>query len=145
VDSANHEIEAGIIKYMKNLKPKQAKIFLDKNPDALFVDCRSDAEHFFVGHPVGSVHVAWQDGEDWELNPNFVGEVKRLAGHSVQRPVILICRSGNRSLDAGEALEQSGFTQVYNIQHGFEGELDDNHHRNAINGWRHAKLPWQQL
>lgn len=130
---------------MENLKPKQARAFIDENPDALFIDCRSDAEHFFVGHPTGSLHVAWQDGEDWEINPNFVGEVKRLAGHSVLRPVVLICRSGNRSLDAGNALEEAGFTQVYNVLHGFEGELDDEHHRNSTNGWRHAKLPWQQL
>jgi len=83
---------------MKNLEPKDAKQFLDDNSDALFIDCRSDAEHFFVGHPVGSIHVAWQDGEDWEVNPNFVGEVQRLAGHSKQRAVVLICRSGPNGL-----------------------------------------------
>jgi len=130
---------------MNNLEPVQASKFLEENPEALFIDCRSDAEHFFVGHPNGSIHVAWQDGEDWDINPNFVGEVKRLAGHSVQRPVILICRSGNRSLDAGKALEDAGFTRIYNVLHGFEGEIDDQHHRNSTNGWRHAKLPWQQL
>ena len=130
---------------MKNLKPKQAKAMLDEIPDALFVDCRSDAEHFFVGNPIGSVHVAWQDGEDWEINPNFVGEVRRLAGHATNRPIILICRSGNRSVDAGEALEEAGFTNVYNVLHGFEGTLDESHHRSAVNGWRHAGLPWQQL
>jgi len=130
---------------MKNLEPNQAKSFLDENSDALFIDCRSDAEHFFVGHPVGAIHVAWQDGEDWDLNPHFVGEIKRLAGHSVQRAVVLICRSGNRSIDAGKALEDAGFTLVYNVLHGFEGELDEGHHRSAISGWRHAGLPWQQL
>jgi len=130
---------------MKNLKPEKAQAFINEHPEALFIDCRSDAEHFFVGNPVGSVHVAWQDGEDWELNPHFIGEVRRLAGHSVQRPVILICRSGNRSVDAAIALEEAGFTRVYNVLHGFEGELNDDHHRNSINGWRQAGLPWQQL
>jgi len=130
---------------MKNIEPKQAKTFLDENPEALFIDCRSDAEHFFVGNPVGSIHVAWQDGEDWELNPHFVGEIKRLAGHSVQRAVVLICRSGNRSVDAGNALENAGFSLVYSVMYGFEGELDDGHHRSSKNGWRHEGLPWQQL
>ena len=130
---------------MKNLEPIQAKSFLEEHPDALFIDCRSDAEHFFVGNPIGSMHVAWQDGEDWELNPHFVGEVKRLAGHAVHRPVVLICRSGNRSIDAGEALEEAGFKDVYNVLHGFEGELDEDHHRSAKNGWRYDGLPWQQL
>ena len=130
---------------MKHLTPEQAKTMLDEQPDTLFVDCRSDAEHFFVGNPVGSVHVAWQDGPDWELNPHFVGEVRRLAGHATHRVIILICRSGRRSVDAGEALEAAGFTNVFNIEHGFEGELDEYHHRSAKNGWRHSGLPWQQL
>ena len=130
---------------MKHLKAKQAKALLDENPDALFIDCRSDAEHFFVGHPIGSFHVAWQDGPDFEINPHFVGEVRRLAGHMTHRPVILICRSGRRSVDAGKELEDAGFTEVYNVLHGFEGELDDTHHRSSVNGWRHAGLPWQQL
>jgi len=33
---------------------------------------------------------------------------------------------------------------VYNVEHGFEGELDDKHHRSTISGWRFDQLPWQQ-
>lgn len=129
---------------MEHLLPKETAEFLRKEPDALFVDCRSDAEFFFVGHAVGSVHVAWYDGPDWELNPHFVGEVRKLAGHSTQRPVILICRSGKRSVEAGEALEAAGFRRVYNVLHGFEGELNERHQRNQIAGWRFEGLPWEQ-
>lgn len=130
---------------MEHLLPKETADFLRKEPDALFIDCRSDSEFFFVGHAVGSVHVAWYDGPDWELNPHFVGEVRRLAGHSTQRPVILICRSGKRSVEAGEALEAAGFKRVYNVLHGFEGDLDENHHRGSRNGWRFEGLPWEQM
>ena len=45
--------------------------------------------------------------------------------------------------DAGAALEKTGFTQVYNVLHGFEGELNDQHQRNSISGWRHEGLPWE--
>ena len=65
----------------------------------------------------------------------------QLVGH---RPIVLICRSGNRSIEAGEALLNAGFTQVYNVLHGFEGELDETHHRNSVNGWRVEGLPWEQ-
>jgi rhodanese-related sulfurtransferase len=58
--------------------------------------------------------------------------------------VVLICRSGNRSVDAGNALEAAGFTSVFNVLHGFEGELDDVHHRGSMNGWRFEGLPWEQ-
>jgi rhodanese-related sulfurtransferase len=130
---------------MQHLTPLDAHDFLQRTPDALFVDCRSDAEYFFVGHALGSVHVAWYDGPDWELNPHFVGEVRKLAGHSVERPVVLICRSGRRSVEAGHALEAAGFSRVYNVLHGFEGDLDEHHHRGTRNGWRHDGLPWEQL
>lgn len=127
---------------MKHFTPKQAYDFLEATPEAVFVDVRSDIEHMFVGHPVGSMLIPWIDGPDWEINPDFVAQVKKAA--SVNRPVVLICRSGKRSVDAGLALEQAGLTEIYNVLHGFEGDLDEHHHRNAVNGWRHEGLPWVQ-
>jgi len=56
----------------------------------------------------------------------------------------LICRSGNRSREAGEFLEKNGMTDIYNVTYGFEGELDENHHRSTQNGWRYDGLPWEQ-
>jgi rhodanese-related sulfurtransferase len=41
-------------------------------------------------------------------------------------------------------LERAGFTQVYNVRHGFEGELNDGHRRNSLAGWRFEGLPWEQ-
>ena len=61
-----------------------------------------------------------------------------------ERPVVLICRSGKRTVDAGLALEAAGFAEVVNVLHGFEGELDDQHHRGSENGWRFEGLPWEQ-
>jgi rhodanese-related sulfurtransferase len=127
---------------MEHLEPKQAYELLRKNPDAIFIDCRSEMEYLFVGHPSGAIHVAWNDGPNWDVNPDFVAHVKKAT--SVDRPVVLICRSGNRSLDAGRALEAAGFTKVANVLHGFEGELDADHHRGAKTGWRFDGLPWEQ-
>lgn len=127
---------------MKHLKPRACYEFLKANPNAVFIDCRSELEYLFVGHPVGTIHIAWHEGPNWEVNPQFVAEVKKAA--RVHRPIILICRNGNRSLDAGLALEAAGFTQVHHVLHGFEGELGENHHRNETNGWRHDGLPWEQ-
>ena len=128
---------------MKHLTPSEAHEFLHKNAGALFVDCRSEMEYLFVGHPQGAQHVAWNDGPDWEINPHFVGQVKKVA--SMNRPVVLICRSGQRSVDAGLALEQAGFREVYNVLDGFEGPLDAQHHRGALSGWRKDGLPWEQM
>ncbi len=127
---------------MKHLMPRQAFEFLAANPDAVFVDCRSEMEYLFVGRPVGAHHVAWNDGPDWDVNPHFVGQVRKIA--SMNRPVVIICRSGQRSVSAGQALEQAGFTDVYNVLEGFEGPLDEDHHRNTLSGWRTEGLPWEQ-
>ncbi len=127
---------------MQHLTPREAFEFLKQSPDAVFVDCRSEMEYLFVGHPKGSILVPWNDGPNWDINPEFVAHVKKAT--SVNRPVVLICRSGNRSLDAGRALEEAGFTKIYNVLHGFEGELDSDHHRGASTGWRFEGLPWEQ-
>ncbi len=130
---------------MDHLEPRAAAQFLKDHPDAVFIDCRSEMEYMFVGHPVGSMMVPWLDGPEWEANPHFVPQVRKLAGANFEkRPILLICRSGNRSQDAGEALEKAGFRHVINVLHGFEGELDEHHHRNSRNGWRVDGLPWEQ-
>lgn len=127
---------------MQHLLPKEAFEFMKANPEAVFIDVRSEMEHMFVGHPRGSILIPWVDGPDWEIDPHFVAKVRKAA--SVNRPVVLICRSGRRSADAGEALETAGMKEVYNVAHGFEGDLDDTHHRNSHNGWRFDGLPWAQ-
>jgi rhodanese-related sulfurtransferase len=48
-------------------------------------------------------------------------------------------------VDAGQALESAGFTKVYNVLEGFEGDLDDQHQRGNIGGWRKHGLPWEQV
>jgi rhodanese-related sulfurtransferase len=127
---------------MKHLKPGEAHDFLRQNPEAVLVDCRSEMEYLFVGHPAGAHHVAWNDGPDWAINPHFIGQVQKIA--SLNRPVVLICRSGQRSVDAGIALEKAGFSEVINVLEGFEGPLDEQHQRSKISGWRYHGLPWEQ-
>ncbi|MHB8493043.1 MAG: rhodanese-like domain-containing protein [Casimicrobiaceae bacterium] len=127
---------------MKHLKPREAFDFLHQHPQAVMIDCRSEMEYLFVGHPAGAHHVAWNEAPDWEVNPHFVGQVKKVA--SMNRPIVLICRSGQRSTAAGEELEKAGFAEVYNVVDGFEGPLDEGHHRGTVGGWRKEGLPWEQ-
>ena len=129
---------------MRHLNPIETTAYLVQTPDAVFLDVRSTIEYYFVGHPVGAIHVAWNDGEDWDINPHFVGEVSRLVDGDHARPVVLICRSGHRSVEAGNALEAAGFNDVVNVLHGFEGERDEQMHRNTLSGWRVDGLPWEQ-
>ena len=100
---------------MLHLDPLAAHALLQENPEAVLVDCRTEIEHMYVGHPAGAEHVAWQEGPDWEIDPEFVDKVKRLVRNKLDRPVLLICRSGQRSIHAGDTLEAAGFTTVINV------------------------------
>jgi len=135
---------------VKTISPKQA-YDIQQQPNALLIDVRSHMEYLFIGHPVGAINIPWIDEPDWNINPNFVREVRQLilggvstVEHSHDTPVILICRSGKRSLEAGNLLIKEGLLQVYNVADGFEGELNDLHQRSTLAGWRFDDLPWEQ-
>jgi rhodanese-related sulfurtransferase len=137
---------------VQELDPQEAWQLLQDEPKAVLVDVRSHMEFLFIGHPAGAINIPWIDEPDWEINPNFVRELRQLLlgglshdeGGGNDVPVVLICRSGKRSREAGQLLLQKGFHRVYNVSEGFEGELDDEHHRSTIGGWRFAGLPWEQ-
>ncbi|MGB0712922.1 MAG: rhodanese-like domain-containing protein [Gammaproteobacteria bacterium] len=136
---------------LKSLSPKSALQLMEDDPRAVLIDIRSSMEFLFVGHPKGAVHVAWIDEPDWDINPHFTAEVRKvMLGGTVCSsddgcaPIILICRSGKRSKEAGELLLRDGLTQIFHVDEGFEGELDDNHQRSTVGGWRFHGLPWEQ-
>lgn len=98
----------------------------------------------YVGYPVGAEHIAWQEGPNWAVDPQFTSKVKRLLMGDRSRPVLLICRSGQRSVAAGQVLEAAGFSNVVNVLEGFEGERDEHFQRGRLGGWRYHGLPWHQ-
>ncbi len=136
---------------VKSITSPEAWQIIQDNPRAVLIDVRSNMEFLFIGHPKGAISVPWIEEPHWTVNPNFADEVRKvmLGGVShlddvASAPVVLICRSGKRSLEAGNLLLKEGFTGVYNVTDGFEGELDDNHHRSTLGGWRFHGLPWEQ-
>lgn len=110
--------------------------------EASLVDVRTAEERKFVGHVPGSLHVAWASGTQLTRNPRFVRELEAKVGKHAS--ILLLCRSGKRSVLAAEAAAKAGFTRVFNILEGFEGEIDDQQHRGSHDGWRRHGLPWVQ-
>lgn len=129
---------------MKHLLPKETWALLQQQPDALFIDVRMEIESQYVGRPPGVVNIPWYEYPALQPDPKrFVLAVENLATGKDQT-VVLICRSGLRTVDAGIALEKAGFSNVVNVLEGFEGELDDNNQRSTEGGWRFDGLPWSQ-
>jgi rhodanese-related sulfurtransferase len=100
--------------YAGDITPEQAWKLLGENPEAVLVDVRTDAEWRFVGVPDLSslgrevVYIEW-NGVDGTRNDNFVAElIERLPAATGDRPVIFLCRSGNRSIGAAEAATAAG-------------------------------------
>lgn len=136
---------------LSSLSPQEAWQKILDNPRTLLVDIRSSMEFLFVGHPRGAVHIPWIDEPEWVVNPHFVTEIRKLMlGGAICGteeecvPIILVCRSGKRSKEAGELLIANGIKNVFHVDEGFEGELDENHHRSTAGGWRFHNLPWEQ-
>ncbi len=129
-----------------HLDSLEAWAFLKENPAARLIDIRSSMEFLFIGHPTDSIHIAWMEDPDWEINPNFVKEINQIQKASTNNncPILMICRSGNRSEKAGIQLIEAGLTNIYHVTDGFEGDRDDNNHRGTLNGWRFHELPWEQ-
>ena len=89
--------------YAGDITPEQAWKLLSDNPQAVLVDVRTDAEWRFVGVPDLSslgrdvVYIEW-NGVDGQRNENFLDELsEKVPGDGEDRPVVFLCRSGNRS------------------------------------------------
>lgn len=125
---------------------------LRDNPQAVLVDVRTDAEWRLVGVPDLSdlgrdvVYVEW-NMSDGQHNANFLAELQErmppAAADPAERPVVFLCRSGNRSIGAAERATEAGIGPAYNVLEGFEGHVDAHGSRGA-SGWRAAGLPWRQ-
>ena len=138
-------IQDQVLKAMKNLQPKEAYDWLQARTDVLFVDVRMEIESLYVGRPPSVVNVPWYEYPD--LQPDAVRFAETVAREATgkDQPLLLLCRSGQRTLAAGKALEAAGFTDVQHVVHGFEGELDEQFKRSTVSGWRFEGLPWEQM
>lgn len=119
------------------------------------LDVRTPEEFLFVGHPemAWNIPVAAQTYK-WDADkkqfpmqplPDFVSRVQKVA-----RPddiLLVMCRSGGRGAVAVNLLARAGFTNVYNVTDGMEGDVvkdPDSVFRGKpmLNGWKNAGLPW---
>ncbi|WP_035060267.1 rhodanese-like domain-containing protein [Andreprevotia chitinilytica] len=109
---------------------------------AKIVDVRTHAEWQFVGTIPGSAQIEWKRYPGMQLNPDFLSQLKQQV--DPQNVVLFLCRSGARSHDAATLAAQHGYSEAFNILEGFEGDKDGRQHRNSVNGWKAAGLPWVQ-
>lgn len=131
--------------YRGDITAEEAFEMLRSDPEAVVLDVRTQPEWIYVGVPAVDrlVRVSWQVLPSGEINPKFV-EMVRDAGVAPDMQVLCLCRSGQRSAYAAQALSAAGYRNCYNIADGFEGRRDEEGHRGTVEGWKFAGLPWVQ-
>ena len=142
------------------MTPKEAYDMKMHNPSVLFVDIRTPEETAFVGMTdlvdanvpykvfPSLDEVKFDDKAktfSLESNSGFSLRIASLVtekGGNKNSPIILMCRSGDRSAAAANLLAADGYTKVYSVVEGFEGDLGKTSGRRDQNGWKNAGLPW---
>lgn len=133
-----------------HIHPNEAWAKLKDEVNTKLIDVRTEAELRFVGFPdlisvkKGVYHIEWQIYPDMEANPKFQDFLLKNFPDLMQ-PLIFICRTGGRSTSAANVALRMGYQNCYNVQYGFEGDLNSNAQRGKINGWKASDLPWRQL
>ncbi|MCU0809617.1 MAG: rhodanese-like domain-containing protein [Thiobacillaceae bacterium] len=121
---------------------------------------RTPEELLFVGVPQGIDGNApfgimnynkWDEKKQTYVrfpNPDFLSQFEYWAmdkGTEKTDPILLICRSGDRSALGADFLAKQGYTNVWSVVDGFEGDMakeGPNKGRRAVNGWKNIGLPW---
>lgn len=127
-----------------------------KSPDTVkLLDVRTPEEFIFVGHAEMAVNIPlafqtyrWNAGKgyhDIRPNPEFLDRVREWA--KPDDAILVMCRSGDRSAMAVNKLAKDGFTNVWNIYDGMEGDVEKNPAspnagKRTVNGWKNSGSPW---
>ena len=132
-----------------DVSPVEAWSALTSNALTQLIDVRTQAEWSFSGVPsldsIGKTlkTISWKFYPNFDLNPRFIQQLEAAVTDKTA-PLYFLCKTGGRSADAAIAATEAGYTHCYNIEGGFEGDINTNHQRGQVNGWKATRLPWQQ-
>lgn len=138
------------------LTPAEAQAALEGTPEIVFIDVRDPVEAMFVGLPltvdavvplltVGEKFLPEKGKYSMAPNPDFLEQVARVVereGRGKDDILFVTCQSGGRTAKAVNALAKAGYTQVYALFEGIEGDLNEETGRRDLNGWKNAGMPW---
>ena len=112
-DSATASAQQGSV---SNISNDELQALLDKK--VTLIDIRLPEEWQQTGI-VADSHRITLFQKDGSVTPDFLAKVQKVA--APDKPVALICRTGNRTRAGAEMLAQVGYKQVYNVTHGITG------------------------
>ncbi len=125
---------------IKQAEPPEAYEILQGNPDAIYLDVRTE-EEFAQGHPAGAINIPvvfLKPGAAPQLNDSFLTIAQKVLPQN--KKLVVGCMMGGRSQRACEILEQAGYSDLTNVRGGFGGARDASGVIVVV-GWRDAGLP----
>lgn len=91
--------------FIKNISNEEAKSLIKNEPNLIILDVRTK-EEYKTGHLINSILIPLSELE------SRLGELNKNA------PILVYCRSGNRSVTASKILLNNGFNRIYNLRGG---------------------------
>lgn len=131
------------------------EMWLSDKDQIKILDVRTPEEYVFVGHAPMAPNIPFQlfnyemavrnKGPLMKPNPNFIAEVDQK--YKSSDTILVMCRSGNRSAAAVNAMAAAGFQTVYSVTDGFEGDRVKDpsspfYGKRFKNGWKNSDIPW---
>ena len=115
------QLAAEAAERIEEIMPWDVPGFLEAHPDALLLDIR-ERDEFARARIPGALNVPrgiLESAAEWDS-----AETEPALVTARTRPVVIICRSGNRSAFAAETLAQMGFVDVRSVKLGVKGWND---------------------
>jgi rhodanese-related sulfurtransferase len=115
------QLVAEALPRIQELFPWDLQALLEQMPSTLVIDIRELNEFNAAAIPQ-ALHVprgVLESACEWGYSDTVPALVR-----ARQQPVVLVCRSGNRSALAALTLQQLGFEQVYSLKTGVRGWND---------------------
>ncbi len=105
-------------KNFTDINNEELKEMLQNKDDYHFIDVRTKAE-YYEEHVTGfNMYVDYYMFED---NITYLEDYLAIVELDKTKPVVIMCNSGNRSIDASNIFYSQGFTTVYNLKNGIQG------------------------
>lgn len=108
-NDAQHESPTPLDNSPWEVTPKQVHQLVEKGEDFLLLDCRTSME-WEQGAIENAIHLPLQQ---------FSTRFSELESHR-DRPIVIYCRAGNRSVIVAKFLQLAGFKHVRSMSGGYE-------------------------
>jgi len=115
------DLLADALQRVREIQPWDLNKQLMRDPPPLVLDVREPAE-FALARIPASINVprgVLEQACEWDYEET----VPELAGRR-ERSIVIVCRSGNRSILAADVMQQMGFSDVISLKTGLRGWND---------------------